>query len=143
MKTFNSIVLPIDAQITIFGHTFNGLSDVREYVDAMSSIGHRDERGIWDKPYISSCTPKKYIPGIHILEIYERYPCFDSSDYAYEDRYYRNYFFSQQPFTRSEIKQLALLKYKGNCELDPTSIPAKYAHLYYVGEGDNMVLTTP
>lgn len=59
---------------------------------------------VWvNKPYITSYAPGNRIIGLHVLEIYERYPCFDASDYAYEDRYYRNFFFSEKSFTKEEI----------------------------------------
>lgn len=77
MKDFKTSVLSTESPVAIFGHTFNGLSDIRDHIEAMSTIGHSHERGVWDKPYITSRTPEKYAPGCHVLEIYERYPCFD------------------------------------------------------------------
>jgi len=142
MKDFTTLVLSIGTPITIFEHTFNDLSDIRDHVEVMSSIGHKDAGGIWDKPYISSLSPEKNVQGIHVLEIYERYPCFDSSDYAYEDRFFRNFFFSIEPFSQKEVSHLALLKYSGNCEIIPEDIPDKYVHIYYAGEGDYMKVTS-
>lgn len=66
---------------------------------------------------------------------------FDSSDFAYENRYFNDYFFSEQPFTKDVIFKLALLPYKGNCELDINELPESFPHIYYVGEGENMKVT--
>jgi hypothetical protein len=35
--------------------------------------------------------------GIYILRRFERYPCFDDSDYEYENRYYNEFFFCSSP----------------------------------------------
>ena len=95
---------------------------------------------IVSKPYISTREPALRIPGLHILEVYERYPCFDSSDYAYEDRYFRNYFFSDKPFTREQINRIAYMKRVGNLvfikdEMPEWSLPSAY----YKGEGDKII----
>lgn len=99
------MTVSINDTINILGHNIEGLEAIRNAVDFSSSSGSttinaKGKEIIVIKPYISSNAPKVSIPpGLHILEIYERYPCFDSSDYAYEDRYYRN-FFSQKNHLR-------------------------------------------
>lgn len=147
MKDVKTEIIPINEPVCILGHTFENLQAVRKEVEVSSTIGHADKRGkrldIWDKPYISSRTPAAPVPGVHVLEIYERYPCFDSSDYACEDRYFTNYFFSTEPFTNPMVTQLALLRYHGDSHPDAADIPDGLIHLYYKGEGDVMELNRP
>lgn len=142
MEDFKTEILPINGPVSILGHTFENLQAVRKAVEISSTIGHADKCGkrldIWDKPYISSRTPAMPVQGVHVLEIYERYPCFDSSDYACEDRYFTNYFFSTEPFTNAMVTSLALLRYHGDSRPDPADIPDGLVHLYYKGEGDEM-----
>jgi len=90
-----------------------------------------------DKPYISSKKPVVRIPGLHVLEIYQRFPCFDSYDYAYEDRYYRAFFFSAKPFTKEEITHLACMKQV----FYPQSI-AEWAlpAVFHSGESEKMII---
>lgn len=145
MSKHTTKTVPINEPITILGHTFQGLKEIRDAVEATSSVGHGKMKGNrfvgWYEPYISTIAPKNRIQNVHVLEILQRYPCFDSSDYAYEDRYFTNYFFSEQPFTKDVIFKLALLPYKGICELDINELPESFPHIYYVGEGENMKAT--
>lgn len=145
MSKHTTKTVPINEPITILGHTFQGLKEIRDAVEAISSVGHGKMKGNrfvgWDKPYIFTQAPTTRIQGVHVLEIHQRYPCFDSSDYTYEDRYFTNYFFSERPFTKDVIFKLALLPYKGNCELDINELPESFPHIYYVGEGENMKAT--
>ena len=64
----------------------------------------------------------------------------DSSDYAYEDRYFRNYFFSDKPFTREQINRLAYMKRVGNLEFINDEMPEwSLPSAYYKGEGDEII----
>lgn len=110
----------------IAGHSFNGLEDLEKAVEVetkiTNSIGER---------YIRELNPEKPIKGLHVLRLYEPYPCFDSSDRLYENRRYQNYFFSEKPFSEEEINRLAELPCQINyCmvneELDSNELPAIY-----------------
>lgn len=57
--------------IEVLGVSFNGVKDAIEHA----------RRGL----------PKK---GVYVGEDSEHYPCFDSEDYLYEDRYYTNLVFA-------------------------------------------------
>lgn len=59
-------------KIEVLGTTFNGVKDVWEH--AISGESNN---------------------GVYVAEDSEHYPCFDSSDYAYENRYYFNFIFSR------------------------------------------------
>ncbi|WP_455586337.1 hypothetical protein [Bacteroides sp.] len=88
--------------ITVYGVTFHGFSDLKKY--ALSGY------------------PKE---GIYVGEDSEPYPCFDSSDYAFENRSYWNFVFAK---SKEELdEKLDLLKrfkasrnyYKLNSEIYP------------------------
>lgn len=141
------MTVSINDTINILGHNIEGLEAIRNAVDFSSSPGETTINGkgkeiMVFKPYISSQAPKVRIPGLHVLEIYERYPCFDSSDYAYEDRYYRNFFFSDKSFTNEEITRLACMKRRGNLEFISDMMPDwALPAVYYVGERDKMIVS--
>ncbi|MDE6581635.1 MAG: hypothetical protein K2K47_03810 [Duncaniella sp.] len=87
-------------------------------------------------------TDHKQISGIHIAEIYAPYPCFDSYDSIYENRKYRNYFFSREPFTVIRLKEIfESCRMEMNFRLINDDMPASATPaLYYEGDGDEMVL---
>lgn len=127
----------INDTVEIFGYKFHSLTEIRD------AVGYSSTSSSWkgDKPYIITDAPKTRIPGLHVLEIYQRYPCFDSSDYAYEDRFYRNYFFLEKPFTKADIIRLAEMKRVGNLEYIADEMPEQaLPSVYYVGEGNDMIV---
>ena len=91
------------------------------------------------------CFPtKEYIPleNIHIGEIYESYPIFDSYDYN-DTRCYENYIFAPKPITKDQIQQYANIQFDSNYCMVHEQIPVEYLPiLYYVGDGPYMVLAT-
>ena len=58
-----------------------------------------------DKTQMETITYVKISENIYVLRDSERYPCFDSSDYAYEDRFYRYYYFCR---SLEEVKTLGV-----------------------------------
>lgn len=129
-------LISINDSFEVFGYRFKGLDEVRAAVEIRSNIPFSSN------PYITTDTSRILIPGIHVLELYERYPCFDSFDYDCENRYYQNWFFSRQPFTRQKVEKIAKMEYHGNATLMPEQIEAiGLPHLYYVGDYGEMKLT--
>lgn len=92
--------------LQVWGTTFHGVEELMQYA--------RSEQ------------PKD---GVWVGEDSERYPCFDSSDYATENRYYHNFVFAS---TRAELEdKLAMLEkrklLKGNYnKLYPEMHPIAY-----------------
>lgn len=130
--------------VEILGHQIAGYKAILKAVDFSSSpgstINRRGREEIFDKPYISSRNPVERIPGLHILEVYEGYPCFDSSDYAYENRFYQNFFFSDKPFSREQINRIAFMKRVGCLEFITEEMPEwALPCAYYRGEGDKII----
>ena len=119
--------LPNDAKVEILGHFFQGVDEIRKAVEirgtVMPDFGHKRD--------LHNVKPEKPVNGIHVLELYQPYPCFDSSDSLYENRRYYNFFFSNTPFSDEMINGIVNLK-KGpnycmvNEQMNPGFLPAVY-----------------
>lgn len=123
----------INDQVTILGHTFNGLGDI---------FKHRTVAG---RRYSDNFLhmPNSEYEGIHIAEIYDEYPKFDEFD-CDDDRTYQNYFFSDLPITDMEMKKMKSCSYTSNYCMVHESIPEELLPmLYYGGDGKYMLLATP
>ncbi len=135
----------ISDSVEILGHKVDGYKAISEAVEVSSppaqfDIRSNGEKVVWKEPSISKREPKQRIPGLHVLEIYEPYPCFDSSDFAYEDRCYSNFFFSKKPFTPEEIKIITELDRRGNLKFITDEMPeAALPSAYYEGEGNVII----
>lgn len=97
--------LPNDGKIEILGHVFTGIEEISKAVEVKGRVTP-DFRGERD---LEEIIPEKPIEGLHILELYQPYPCFDSYDSLYENRRYRNFFFSTTPFSMERINEIANL----------------------------------
>lgn len=118
--------------VEILGHVFHGLQDIMEHVEISmaegSCIGAHE------------CKPAKR-GEVHVGELWQRYPCFDSSDYLYEERSYRNYIFRRKSIEESDLKKLERLPWKGNNKRISPSVPKEMLPIvYYVGEGNTMIV---
>lgn len=119
------------SKVEILGHIFNGLADIKKAVESYCRIG----RDSWNTE------PKSQADGIHVICVYEPYPCFDSEDYANEDRDFSNYFFSTKPFTKQQIARLSKLPGRCNAQIVDEKMPEwAVPSVYYGGEGDNMIV---
>lgn len=134
---------PVDAVIEIFGHRFNGIKDIKNAVEVCARyndmMAHPE-----DKKNIKHKKAANPVPGIYVLELWEPYPCFDEHDYAYEHRYYGNYFFSRKPFKDNQIFKLAQMRSLYNYqlisdELNSEAIPA----VHYGGDSSNPLIIFP
>lgn len=125
----------IKDDITILGHTFHGLKDI---------IGHR---GIIGKEFFSGfeCfTPEKTekYPDIHIGEIYQNYPIFDSYDLS-DDRTYQNYIFRNKAISEEDMRVAFQIPHESNFRMVHENIPQELLPiLYYSGDGKYMLLAT-
>lgn len=128
--------IPIRDKVLIMGHSFHGLEEIKACVE-ISCYKHDLTH---DHPFNIKAGHKK-INGIHIAEMWAPYPCFDSSDSLHENRTFRNYFFSREPFTETRLREIF-----GSCHqrmnfcLVNDAMPDSCAPaLYYEGEGEKMV----
>ena len=99
-------VLPNDGKIEILGHVFTGIEEISKAVEVRGKMTP-DFRGERD---LVECIPEKPIEDLHILELYQPYPCFDSYDSLYENRRFSNFFFSNIPFSDERINEIVNLK---------------------------------
>ena len=119
--------LPNDGKIEILNHVFNGIEDISKAVEIRGkvmpdSLGERD---------LCQVTPEKPVEGLHILKLYQPYPCFDSYDSLYETRKYSNFFFSNTPFSEERINEIVNTEKATNYRLvnekmSPDFLPAVY-----------------
>lgn len=114
------------------GYRFDSI----EMIDDATCIKARSHVGIMGERYICRIDPKIIFPGLFVALIYEPYPCFDSSDYDYENRKYWNYFFSDKPFTNDILNKIANLPHEGNCRYVHKDLPAWARPAVYWG-GDS------
>lgn len=119
--------IPLHDSFVVLGHTFHSLQNVRDAVSIMAQ-SDRDSSG---KRYITHEKPSNPIPGLYVGLVYEPYPCFDSSDYGYEDRKYWNFFFSRKPITEGIINRLADMQCLSDARyvhknMDESATPALY-----------------
>ena len=125
----------IKDKITVLGHTFDGLEDV---------IKHRELIG---KEFIRcfDCFSPQNInvySDIHIGELYENYPIFDSYDLG-DDRTYQNYIFRKDKISRQDMETAFAVYHKGNFCMVHEQIPINLLPLlYYNGDGNYMLLAT-
>ena len=113
MKTYRN-----DEPIEVLGVTFQGVKDM------ISRAHARQPKG-----------------GVYVGVDARLYPCFDSSDYMYEDRYYTNIVFAQsQEELDAKMQQLKDIPEKGNYnkmtdELRPMAYwEGDRHHMVYVAE---------
>lgn len=119
--------LLLDESFEVLGHIFHGLKEVREAV-AITATPGRNWKG---ERNITAVQPKKRVPGLYVALVYQDYPCFDSYDYASEDRRYCNFFFSDGPFMDDDIARLTDMPSEMNCcyvheDMDVSAAPAMY-----------------
>ena len=128
--------LPKDSTVEILGHIFYGIEDIDKAVE----VSARVSCSIGDR-YIQREPAEKPVEGLHVLKLYEPYPCFDSSDYLYENRRYCNYFFSDKPFTDDDINRLASLPAQMNyCMVTPDLNSSVLPAVYFGGSSYNPIL---
>ncbi len=125
----------INDKITILGRTFDGLEDIFRH------------RAIIGKEFYSGfeCfTPNEIneYPDVHIGELYDNYPTFDSYDVG-DDRTFQNYIFRTKPITEDDMAEAFSTFHGCNFCMVHEDIPVhRLPILYYRGEGDYMLLAT-
>lgn len=135
IATYDIQCYNIKDAITVLGHTFHGIEDV---------IAHR---GIIGKEFYSGfeCfAPEKIneYSDIHIGEIYQNYPIFDSYDLC-DDRTYQNYIFRRNPITEADMQEVFKTSCRSNFCMVHENIPEeRLPILYYSGDGKYMLLAT-
>ena len=80
---------------------------------------------------------------VHVGEMWMPYPCFDSEDFAIENRSYQNFVFREHPINQDDMRVMSELPSKGNeCRISE-NMPAEVLPIvFYVGDGDSMLVAT-
>ncbi|MBE6303613.1 MAG: hypothetical protein E7089_06725 [Bacteroidales bacterium] len=125
----------IKDKVTILGHTFNGLKDIREHVELCGREGY-DGLHCW------SPTEVEPYEDVHVGHFYDNYPVFDSYDLG-DDRTYQNYIFRNSPIAEANMKETFCTFHGFNFCMVHENIPEdRLPILYYSGDGKYMLLAT-
>lgn len=126
---FDIQVLPVDAKLNIRGMQLD-YSQMVKHIEVAKRVGGG----------LSDTEPDD---TLHVAAVYDRYPCFDSYDYANENRCYVNLFVSDHLMTNGELLEI---------EKSPHLMDYNYVHdgmdskwlpaVYYRGDGNFMVVAT-
>lgn len=135
IATYDIQCYNIKDKITVLDHTFDGLEDVIKHIEL---IGKEFMRGF-------DCFPPQNInvySDIHIGELYESYPIFDSYDLG-DDRTYQNYIFKKDKISRQDMETAFSVCHQGDFCMVHEQIPTSLLPiLYYKGDGNYMLLAT-
>lgn len=117
----------------VFDQTLHGLDDILAYNEI--SIGVKHTSASYEKPEKRG--------EVHVGQLWERYPCFDLSDYASEDRFYQNYIIRKKPIRETDMLQLKELPPFDDCRKISERIALDMLPMaYYVGTGGFMLVAT-
>lgn len=119
----------VEAPITVFGHTFNGMKDVMRCVQLSAVCG-------FGKMSILPEVPELAVPGIYCARIFQPYPEFDVYDLG-DSRSYVNVFFSRVPFTPDRLAELCGLDGGYNFCMVHDRLPADALPVLY-RDGDSL-----
>lgn len=127
----------IDAEITVLGHTFKGLNDIRSHVGPVCRIGYEEELDFLQ--HDGHATSE----GIYAGLFYKDYPildCYDSGD----DRTYQNYVFSRAPLTGAVMRRIYdTVPKDANTRMVHERVPEdNLPVLWYEGDGRQMLLAS-
>jgi hypothetical protein len=140
-KTINLRECSIHDEVKILGHKFHGLEEIKSAVElSAASYGGAEIK----TDFVTLNKPKAPIPGIHVIEIWEPYPCFDAEDRLNENRTYQNYFLSKKQVTPEQLSEIYKRCHEQfNFSLINKNMPAEFTPaVYYVGDRGKMVIAT-
>lgn len=125
----------ISDDIEILGHVFHGLQDIEKHVEMSLYKSYSHRQADARKPE-AKC-------DVHVGEMWMPYPCFDSEDFANENRSYQNFVFREHPINQDDMRVMSELPSKGNeCRISE-NMPAEVLPIvFYVGDGDSMLVAT-
>lgn len=139
VSDFDIQMLPITCKLNFFGHQTN-LKQIAACVEIIRRIGR------W-----TSLRERKD-DTFHVAEVYEPYPCFDSFDYASENRDYENYFIRDRAMTEADCLEIEncfgrYCRFFASNDLPEKYLPVIYrdgdSGLMYVATAKNNPQLTP
>ena len=127
---------PIDFKYNLCGYLFDGLGDVEKQIELSASDKYR-----WDESRVYS--RKDYMmnsQGLHVGELWESYPTFDSYD-ASDDRSFDNLIIREHPITSSDLKQLSEIKRGMNaCRVHEDIPENRLPIIYHDGDSEYILV---
>lgn len=128
---------------SLLGEEFNGLDSVRSIVNASKDNednSSQDEK--WEK--YSTMSEKERYPDnrgnkkspLYAAELWERYPCFDSSDYLYENRRFRCFYVRNYRINEEFFRNFGVVHFS-NMVREDISLP-ELPFVYYDGDSNVM-----
>ena len=129
--------LPKDSLILIDDYLFNGLDEIDAHSEMYGNPTHRFRKWYSREGYIHNPA------GLHIGNIWESYPTFDSFDDS-DDRSYNNYVISKEPLTEEKMDEYCnRISASWNACMVHEYIPEELLPvLYWDGSSDNVLLAT-
>lgn len=126
----------IGDDVEILGHVFHGLDDIRAHCGKLLRC-RCDEN---DTPLRFKAHKQD---GFCVGELYESYPCFDSSDSMYENRSYQNFVIRDRVVTDKEMQRISRMPMGWNYRLVTEEMPFDVLPMvYYEGDGGVMLVAT-
>ena len=129
--------LPKDSLILIDDYLFNGLDEIDAHSEISGNPTHRFCRWYTREGYIHNPA------GLHVGNIWESYPRFDSSDDC-DCRSYNNYVISKEPLTEEIMDEYCnkISSHFDNCMVHEY-IPKEFLPIvYWNGDSDYILLAT-
>lgn len=129
--------LPKDDWILIEDCLFDGLNDIDSQAEIYGNPRHSFKKWHTREGY------KRNPAGMHIGNIYENYPVFDSYDMG-DNRSYNNYVFSKQPLTEEMMEEYCnkISSHFNSCMVHEEIPESLLPVLYYNGDSDYVLLAT-
>ena len=125
----------INDTIELFGKEIHGLGQLLECTEVF--MKDDSDSKLWLPK-----NPRPKIDGLHIGQMYESYPKFDSYDWG-DNREYQNYIIRTHPISEDEMKKLYDLPSGSNAIRVHEHIPESMLPVvYYEGDGDRMLVAT-
>ena len=129
--------LPKDRLILINDYLFNGLDEIDAHSEMSGNPTHRFCKWYSREGYIHNPA------GLHVGNIWESYPKFDSFDDC-DNRRFNNYVISKDPLTEEKMDEYCnRIGTSGNACMVHEHIPEELLPvLYWDGDSDNVLLAT-
>lgn len=122
---------PCDAHLNICRCLFEGLSDIESQIEMSAG-----EKSRWDEDRVYPRKEfKRNVSGLHVGELWESYPTFDSYD-ASDGRSYDNIIIRKRPISARDLKLLSEVKREMNACRVHEKIPEELLPIIY-HDGDN------
>ena len=112
-------------KVTVLGHTFNGLKDIKSHCSIISKV------------------KREPLDGLYVGQLYDSYPILDHYDLG-DDRTYQNYFFRNHLIKKSDLLTAMdrISCYFNFCMVHELIPEELLPILYYRGDGNHMLLAT-